>query len=64
MGEEIEQKSLHEHFLSDSHRSFEKYVSICLTDKTDTSDPHKREYYWIRTFKTIAPFGLNTEETY
>ena len=63
-GEEIKQKSLHEHFLSDSHQSFEEDVSICLIDKTDPSDPHKREYYWMRTLKTIAPFGLNTEETY
>ena len=61
-GEEIKQKSLHEHFLSDSE-SFEEDVSICLIDKTDPSDPHKREYYWMRTLKTIAPFGLNTEET-
>ena len=63
-GEEIKQKSLHEHFLSDSHQSFEEDVSICLIDKTDPSDPHKREYYWMRTLKTIAPFGLNTKETY
>ena len=63
-GEEIKQKSLHEHFLSDSHQNFEKDVSICLIDKTDSSDLHKREYYWMRTLKTIASFGLNTEETY
>ena len=63
-GEEIKQKSLHEHSLSDSHQSFEEDVSICLIDKTDPSDPHKRECYWMRTLKTIAPFGLNTEETY
>ena len=62
-GEEIKQKSLHEHFWSVSHQSFED-VSIYLIDKTDPSDLHKREYYWMRTLKTIAPFGLNTEETY
>ena len=62
--EEIKQKSLHEHFLSDSHQSFEEDVSICLIDKTDPSDPYKREYYWMRTLKTIVLFGLNTEETY
>ena len=62
-GEEIKQKFLHEHFLSDSHQSFEEHVRICLIDKTDPSDPHKRNCYWIRTLKTIAPFGLNTEET-
>ena len=32
--------------------------------KTDPSDPHKREYYWMRTLKTIASFGLNNKETY
>ena len=32
-GEEIKQKSLHDHFLSDGHQSFETDVSICLIDK-------------------------------
>ena len=50
-------------FLSDSYQSFED-VSNCLIDKTDPSDPHKKEYYWMRTLKTIASFGLNTKETY
>ena len=45
-------------------KCFEEDVSICLIDKTDPSDPYKREYYWMRTLKTIAPFGLNIEETY
>ena len=62
-GEEIKQKSLHGH-LSDSHQSFEEEVSICLIDKTDPCDPHKRKYYWMRTLKTIAPFGLKTKEIY
>ena len=51
-GEEIQQKSLHEHFSSDGHQSFED-VNICLTDKTDPS-----EYYRMRTLKT-----LHTKET-
>ena len=63
-GEEIKQKFLHEHFLKDDHHGFEKDVSIYLIDKTQSSDPHKREYYWMRTLKTLAPFGLNTEDTY
>ena len=62
--EDIKQKSLHEHILNDSHQSFEKDACICLIDKTDPSEPHKRKYYWMRTLKTIAPFGLNTKETY
>ena len=63
-GEEIKQKFLYEHFLKDDHHGFEKDVSICLIDKTQSSDPHKREYYWMRILKTLAPFGLNTEDTY
>ena len=46
--EEIKQKSLHEHFLSDRYQSFEEDVNICLIDKTDYSDPHKIECYWMR----------------
>ena len=44
-GEEIKQKSLHEHVLTDSLQSFEEDACIGLIDKTDSSDPHKREYY-------------------
>ena len=42
-GEEIKQKFLHKHFLKDDHHGFEKDVSICLIDKTQSSEPHKRE---------------------
>ena len=58
-GEEIQQKSFHQHFLKDDHHSSEEDVSICLIDKTD---PHKVEYYWSRTLKTIANFGRNAKE--
>ena len=40
--QEIKQKFPHEHFLKDDHHGFEKNVSICLTDKTQFSDPQKR----------------------
>ena len=42
-GEEIKQKFRHEQSLKDYHHGFEKDVSICLIDKTRSSDPHKRE---------------------
>ena len=61
--EEIKQKSLHEQFLRDGQQIFEQDVSICLIDKPNSSDPHKRVYYWMRALKTIALFGLNTKET-
>ena len=41
-----------------------KDVSICLIDKTQSPDPRKREYYWMRILKTLAPSGLITEDTY
>ena len=63
-GEEIIQKFLHEHFLKGDHHGFEKDVSICLVDKTQPSDPDKREHYWMRILKTLAPYELNTEDTY
>ena len=63
-GENIKQIFLREHILRDGHQSFEEDVSICLIDKTDSSDPYKREYYRMTTLKTIASFGLNTEERY
>ena len=37
------------------------YLLHC--DKTDGKDPKKREYYWMRTLKTLAPEGLKIEES-
>ena len=31
--------------------------------QTDPSDPLKREDYWRSALKTMAPFGLNIEES-
>ena len=47
------------HFNGDSHSGFLENFSITLTDKTDPSDPEKRENYWIQTLKTMVPWGLN-----
>ena len=63
-GEEIKQTFFHEHFLKDDHHGFEKDVCICLTDKTQSSDPRKREYYWMRILKMLAPFRISTEDTH
>ena len=44
-GEEIKQNLCMSTFC---HQSFEEDVSICLIDKSDPYDPHKREYWiWI-----------------
>ena len=37
---------------------FLEHVSIAFIDKTDPSDPLKREDYLWRTLCTMAPYGL------
>ena len=58
-GEESMQEHLYEHFDNHSHSGFGDDASVILIDKTDGSNPTKRETYWMRTLKTIAPYGLN-----
>ena len=36
-------------------------VSITLIDKTDSSDPTKRETFWMYTLKTLAPYEINVD---
>ena len=57
------QERLYRHFSSPGHRRFLNDVSVTLIDNTDRSDPKKREDYWIKTLKTIAPYGLNIEDS-
>ena len=56
------QEHLFRHFLSSGHNGFLNDVSITFIDKADPSDPLKREDYWRRALKTMAPFGLNIED--
>ena len=48
------QPHVFEHFSSNDHNG------ITLIDKTDGSDPTRREEYWRRVLKTVTPYGLNT----
>ena len=57
------QEYLFRHFLSPGGNGFLNDVSITFIDKTDPSDPLKRENYRRRTLKTMAPFGLNIENS-
>ena len=59
-GEEHMQPELSEHFAVGNHSCFLTDCSITLIDKTDGSDPTKREEYWRKVLKTVAPYGLNT----
>ena len=57
------QQHLYEHFCSSNHSCFISDVSITFIDKTDPSDPTKRKDHWRSTLKTMAPFGLDIEES-
>ena len=48
-----------EHFSSSNHNGFLEDCSITLIDKTDASDPTRREEYWRRVLKIVSPYGLN-----
>ena len=55
------QEYLHSHFESMRHNSFLEDVSVTLIDKTNGSDPTKRETFSMHTLKTSAPYRLNVE---
>ena len=55
------QEHIFRHFQEKGHTGFLNDVSIRLIDKTDGSNPTKREDYWIKTLKTNIPYGLNVE---
>ena len=59
--ESCKQQFLQNHFLQDDHHGFLEDVEVTLIDKTQASDLTKREYYWMRTLKTLYPDGLNLE---
>ena len=62
-GDSCMQQHLFNHFCTSGHAGFLDDVSITFIDKTDPSDPLKRQDYWKHTLKTMALFGLNIEES-
>ena len=58
------QQFLQNHFLQDDHRGFLEDADVILIDKTQAYDPTKREYYWMRTLKSLHSDGLNLESDY
>ena len=47
--------------INSEHRSFLNDVSITLIDKTNPTNPLKKNY-WEPTLKTFVPYGLNMKE--
>ena len=62
-GETCMQQHLYEHFCCSSHICFICDVSVTFIDKSDPSDPLKREGYWRSTLEIMAFFGLNVGES-
>ena len=62
--ENFKQKFLQCQFLQPDRKGFLKDVEIRLIDKTQGSDPTKRELYCIRILKTLYPDGLNIDSDY
>ena len=62
--ENIKQKFLQSHFLQPDHKGFLKEVEVRLIDKAQASDQTMREFYWMRTLRTLYPDGLNIESDY
>ena len=58
------QRHLYKHFQLRGHTGFLQDTSAVLIDKTDPKAPTKYEHYWIHTYKTTAPMGLNVEGGY
>ena len=57
------QEHLYRHFSTPGHGGFLNDVSVTLIDKMDGSDPKKQEDYWMKTLKTMVPYGLNIEDS-
>ena len=52
------------HFQTACHFGFINDTEIRFIDKTDSSDPTRREDFWIDTLKTRYPQGLNNIDPY
>ena len=62
--ESCKQQFLQNHSLQDDHHGSLKDVEVTSFDKTQASDSTTREYYWMRTLKTLYSDGLNLESDY
>ena len=59
----IKLQHFYDHFMLEDQTQFANDVSICFIDKTDPTDPLKREQYWKLTLKALIPYRLNVSES-
>ena len=57
------QEHLYKHFQADGHKGSLNESSVTFIDKADGKEPKKRGRYWMRTLKTIEPYGLNIADS-
>ena len=57
-GELVKQQHLYDHFMLEDHTQL-----LIFIEKTDPTDPLKREQYCRHTLKTLVPCGLNVSES-
>ena len=57
------QEHLFLHFSKSGHNNFLNDVPKTFTGKTDPSDPLKSEIFWHEALITMAPCGLNIEDS-
>ena len=53
--ESVKQQHLYDHFILEDHTQFVNDALIIFIDKTDPTDPLKREQYWRHTLETLMP---------
>ena len=63
-GNEHKQAGFFAHFQGLDHNGFLEDTEITFIDKTDPSDPTRREEFWIDTLKTRYPLGLHNIDAY
>ena len=63
-GNEHKQAGFFAHFQNLDHNGFLEDTKTTFSDKTDTSNPTRREEFWIDTLKTPYPLGLNNIDAY
>ena len=57
----IAEVHLYSHFFLDGHNGVEDML-IKIIDKTDISDPEKREAFWAYKLNSFVPPGLNIRD--
>ena len=57
------QENIFIHLTMTVHDGFLNYVSITFIEKTDPSDPLRREDYLTKTLKTMVKYGLTLEDS-